>query len=242
MIWSKQVMTKEFYDKLQNARNAIYQMNNLQSQFIQQSNLLRKEEDELNRKKKCALKTFGWLLVIFFSLGGCFPLTNFVYLSIESKTHHQYIFLSILLTMCILFFSLYLLVKLAKFLVFTIHSKPVYKQKSLILNASINSITQSMVQLYNTDFKPALFIPPNYRYPLAIDYIIQCFVNGRADNLKEAVNLYEQQIHFWKVENYLEQLNQMQWQQNLALQNIEYMSKRAAYAAETSAVNSYRVY
>jgi hypothetical protein len=82
-----------------------------------------------------------------------------------------------------------------------------------------------------------LQIPANYRYPLAIDYITECFVNGRADTLKEAINLYEQQVHYWKVENYFEQLNVMQWQQNLALRDIQYYSHRAATAAEVSAFN-----
>jgi len=38
-------------------------------------------------------------------------------------------------------------------------------------------------------------IPVDYRYPLATETIYRIFLNGRADTMKEAVNLYEEQLH-----------------------------------------------
>ena len=43
-------------------------------------------------------------------------------------------------------------------------------------------------------------IPPNYRYPLALDEIYSYLANLRAENWKEAVNLYEEQLHRWQME------------------------------------------
>lgn len=44
-------------------------------------------------------------------------------------------------------------------------------------------------------------IPPVYFYPIAIDYFIEVLSNGRADTFKEAMNLYEEQLHRWKIED-----------------------------------------
>lgn len=49
-------------------------------------------------------------------------------------------------------------------------------------------------------------LPKNYRYPLAANFIAEVLENGRADSLKEAYNLYEEQIHRWKMENKMNEL------------------------------------
>jgi len=36
-------------------------------------------------------------------------------------------------------------------------------------------------------------IPKNYRYPLAANFIAEVLESGRADTMKEAFNLYEEQ-------------------------------------------------
>ena len=44
------------------------------------------------------------------------------------------------------------------------------------------------------------FIPEYYRTKLAVAYLENVVKNGRADNLKEALNLYEEQLHRWELE------------------------------------------
>lgn len=44
-------------------------------------------------------------------------------------------------------------------------------------------------------------VPSKYFYPIAIDYFIEVISNGRADTLKEAMNLFEEQLHRWKIED-----------------------------------------
>ena len=43
-------------------------------------------------------------------------------------------------------------------------------------------------------------ISPNYRYPLALDEIYSYLADHRAESWKEAVNLYEEQLHRWQLE------------------------------------------
>jgi len=49
-------------------------------------------------------------------------------------------------------------------------------------------------------------IPEKYRYYIAASYILECLKYGRASNLKEAINLYEDQLHKWKMEGYQQQI------------------------------------
>jgi len=49
-------------------------------------------------------------------------------------------------------------------------------------------------------------IPEKYRYPLAANFFAEVLENGRADSMKEAMNLYEEQLHRWKMENKMEQI------------------------------------
>jgi len=55
---------------------------------------------------------------------------------------------------------------------------------------------------------PALYyLPEKYRYHIAISYIHECLTTGRASNLKEAINLYEEQCHRWRMEASQQQIN-----------------------------------
>lgn len=46
------------------------------------------------------------------------------------------------------------------------------------------------------------YLPEKYRYVIAAQYIRDCIVNCRAHNLTDAINLYEEQMYRWKMENY----------------------------------------
>jgi uncharacterized membrane protein YukC len=49
-------------------------------------------------------------------------------------------------------------------------------------------------------------LPKNYRYPLAANFIADVLESGRAESLKEALNLYEEQLHRWRMENKMNKL------------------------------------
>ncbi len=58
------------------------------------------------------------------------------------------------------------------------------------------------------------FLAPSYDNLTATLYILKCIEDGRADTLKEAKNLYETQLHNWKVEQILGDMAKMQDIQN----------------------------
>ena len=49
-------------------------------------------------------------------------------------------------------------------------------------------------------------VPEKYRYFIAVNYIYECLRDGRASDLKEALNMYEEQMHRWKMEGYQQQM------------------------------------
>jgi len=52
----------------------------------------------------------------------------------------------------------------------------------------------------NANIQYVNLIPPNYRYPLALDEIYSYLVNFKAESWKEAVNLFDTQLHRWQLE------------------------------------------
>ena len=71
------------------------------------------------------------------------------------------------------------------------------------------------------------WIDQRYQSTQAVQYIVQCLRSGRADNYKEALNLYEQQLHMW----------QMEQGQREQLQIAHLTHQAASFAAFASAVN-----
>ena len=52
----------------------------------------------------------------------------------------------------------------------------------------------------NANIQYVNLIPPDYRFPLALDEMYSYLLNGRAESWKEAVNLFEETLHRWKLE------------------------------------------
>jgi hypothetical protein len=57
-------------------------------------------------------------------------------------------------------------------------------------------------------------IPEKYRYPLSTDFLADVLICGRADTMKEALNLYEEQIHRWNVESKMDAVLKRQQSNN----------------------------
>lgn len=73
-------------------------------------------------------------------------------------------------------------------------------------------------------------IPPDYQYPLAIEYIYSCLRNQRAVSMGEAVNLYEDQLHKWRMEQMQSKLVEMSMQQQVSLDKIRRSNNISAAA------------
>ena len=71
---------------------------------------------------------------------------------------------------------------------------------------------------------------------MAVECMYAYFVNRRADSLKEAINLYEEELYRMRQEQRSEQMVALQRQQNSALNNI------SASSAINAAANMAQVF
>lgn len=105
------------------------------------------------------------------------------------------------------------------------------------LEKEISKITEAGQLFIKSNQNLIEFLPNSYRNIQATSYMLLAIKNGRADTLKEVFNLYEEQLHRWKLEDaarqsaeaqeYLllavEELNAQQAETNARLRSIEFM-------------------
>lgn len=86
------------------------------------------------------------------------------------------------------------------YVLYSIHIIKKLKRKISLLDVQLKTyINENMCN-------EVFFLPEKYRYHFAACYICEYVANGRANNLSEAMNQYEEQLHRWKMENMQEQL------------------------------------
>ena len=66
--------------------------------------------------------------------------------------------------------------------------------------AAIAQLEADAVTLQKAAKELLAFLPDTYRNAEAACYMLLAVKDGRADTLKEAMNLYEEQLHRWKME------------------------------------------
>ena len=76
-----------------------------------------------------------------------------------------------------------------------------------------------------------MLIPPDYRYPLAIQTMLGFVRNLRASTWKECADLYEEQLHRWQME-------ENNAEHNMLLQQVQNLTGKAAAASTASAIFS----
>ncbi|GLB27169.1 hypothetical protein LXJ15735_34100 [Lacrimispora xylanolytica] len=84
--------------------------------------------------------------------------------------------------------------------------------KQLILNS--NELKKQLDIVIKEKIEIISIIPEKYPYPLATDFLADVLICGRADTMKEALNLYEEQIHRWKVESKMDAVPKRQQSNN----------------------------
>ena len=70
-----------------------------------------------------------------------------------------------------------------------------------VLKSELDTRTEWISQYIEKHCDDISCVPSNYFYPIAIDYFIEVLTNERAESFKEAMNLYEEQLHRWKIED-----------------------------------------
>ncbi len=74
-------------------------------------------------------------------------------------------------------------------------------------------------------------IPVDCLYPLATEYLIKMLESGRAETLKEALQLFDEQLHRWNMEASYANILAEQQRQTQYLRNIEHNTRETAAAA-----------
>lgn len=100
----------------------------------------------------------------------------------------------------------------------------------------VNQLDSEIFNIAETYQYDMEVLPPNYQYSIAAEYIYNCFVNQRANTMAEAINLYEEQLHRWKMENYQQEMLNMQIQQQRTLESVRRNSAVSAGANVASAM------
>lgn len=93
------------------------------------------------------------------------------------------------------------------------------------------AVAQKIFEEYTDEMA---FLPVDYWYPMATEYLIKMVQSQRADSLKEALNLYDEQLHRWKVEEANNNIMMQQQIQTAHLASIKTSSKISAAANVTN--------
>ncbi len=90
-------------------------------------------------------------------------------------------------------------------------------------------------EIYDKNYSDLSFLPSGYWYPLATNYLIQAIELERVSTLGEALNIFDTQLHRWKVEQANSDLLAQQQMQTRHLSSIRKSSKINAIANVTNA-------
>jgi len=92
------------------------------------------------------------------------------------------------------------------------------EERQTKVKAECEQIDNDKQQLIKAVSNKIGIIPPNYRYQMAVQFIYDSLTNMRARDLTEAINLYEEQLHRWKIEAAHQQMVDLARQQVTASQ------------------------
>ena len=106
------------------------------------------------------------------------------------------------------------------------------------LRAKIEEHSTAAQKIFDANAEHMAFLPADYWYPIATDYLIKMVQTGRAATLSEALDKYDEQLHRWKLEEASAQMLAMQQQQAAHLANIQRNTGISAVAdVVTAAIN-----
>lgn len=81
-------------------------------------------------------------------------------------------------------------------------------------------------------------IPDDYWYPMCTDYLVKMVRTDRASSIPEALNMFDLQLHRWKVEESNAQMLAMQQEQSSKLDSLRTLSAITAAATTYTAFTS----
>lgn len=112
------------------------------------------------------------------------------------------------------------------------------KEKISGFNQQIEEHNAAAQRIFDANAEQMAFLPSDYWYPIATDYLMKMLQTGRAATLSEALDKYDEQLHRWKLEDASAQVLAMQQQQAAHLANIQRNTGVSAVAdVVTAAIN-----
>ena len=224
-------MNKELYNSLASATRYC--------QLVEQGlELIQDKQEEVKRieikhNEKMEKKRFPLWICLYL----CFPLLTGIYELIELIVGYNDVIAALWLVLMV-FGIVYPIIKLKKIkkefiIIYQNETKP---QMEKCLD-EIEEIKEAMEKFGETNKHLLAFLPSKYRNLEATSYMLMVVSDGRAETLKEAMNLYEEQLHRWKMEDLaqknaeiqeymadaLDELNARQAETNAHLSAIEQM-------------------
>lgn len=105
------------------------------------------------------------------------------------------------------------------YMLFRIQKRKIDKKADEIL-ASANTEMNVVHDIAQRNRNLILSVPANYRYPMATNYLYEVFRDGRVNNLNDALNMYDTQLHRWKMEKMGEKMLAEQQRQTTIMKVI----------------------
>lgn len=129
-------------------------------------------------------------------------------------------YLSGLPFLCLAFFAYTIGIILAVLLCINNRKKIQEKQAELTKNVNI------LNQIIHENYAGLTAVPEAYRYTYAVSTMLSYVDAMRADSMKEAINLYEEELHRMRMEQGQQQIIAIQQEQQQTLASINHYSRR----------------
>ena len=231
-------MNKELLDKMGQAKAIIYEVENQERIMHQGRNqlfMLQRNCEDLKKKSR-----FLYFLKMYLLWGliplvmGLLPamvigmciLSLFIPMQHLDSEHMEYAILIGYLCLWLVYTFVFIL--------WACNRKSKYKKavkNYQFTESEINKQCTSIIPWCREELQKIAYVPQEYQYSIAIDFFYMVLNNGRAENLKECMNLFEEQVHRWKMESTMVNLQLMQ---NVTNARLNAMQREVRWAQATA--------
>ena len=111
-----------------------------------------------------------------------------------------------------------------------------FKAESAKRQKAIEKEKAAAQQIFDNNVNDLAFLPVDYWYPLATEYLVKVVQADRANTLAEALTMFDEQLHRWKIEEANAEIVAQQKAQTANLNSIRKSSKVSAIANTANAI------
>ena len=111
-----------------------------------------------------------------------------------------------------------------------------FKAESAKRQKAIEKEKAASQQIFDNNVNDLAFLPVDYWYPLATEYLVKVVQADRANTLAEALSMFDEQLHRWKIEEANAEIVAQQKAQTANLNSIRKSSKVSAIANTANAI------